>query len=119
MTSLRPGHRPPHVTIPARVLDGSKKILRRGPAGSKLGRSPTEPPRPRTILDVARARCSALALFGLAVGLVGLMLAPIRRTHCVVLVPHRPGRVPSRPRVATPGGGAVRRGTHIGSGEAG
>ena len=32
MTSFRPGHRPPHVTIAARTLDGSKCSSPRGPA---------------------------------------------------------------------------------------
>ena len=37
ITSLKPGQRPPQVVMAARVLEGSKKILRRGPAGSKAG----------------------------------------------------------------------------------
>ena len=41
MTLLSPGQRPPQVTIPTRVLDGSKKILRRGPPASKPGSSAT------------------------------------------------------------------------------
>ena len=43
ITSLRPGHSPPQVTIPTRVFDGSKKILRRGPPASNPGSS--RPPR--------------------------------------------------------------------------
>ena len=35
MTLLRPGHNPPHVTIPAQVWFGSKKRFARGPASSK------------------------------------------------------------------------------------
>ena len=31
MTSLRPGHSPPHVTMPQASVDGSKKICSRGP----------------------------------------------------------------------------------------
>ena len=43
MTSLIPGQRPPHVTIPADTPSGSKKICLRGPAISKLSRG--RPPR--------------------------------------------------------------------------
>ena len=35
MTLLRPGQRPPQVTMAARVFRGSKKIFCRGPAFSK------------------------------------------------------------------------------------
>ena len=49
MTLFRPGHSPPQVTIPTRVLDGSKKILRRGPPASKPGSDSTE--------DELRAYC--------------------------------------------------------------
>ena len=45
MTLLSPGQSPPQVTIPTRVLDGSKKILRRGPPASKPGSSSTGTPR--------------------------------------------------------------------------
>jgi hypothetical protein len=34
MTSFRPGHNPPHVTTAQVVLEGSKKILSRGPERS-------------------------------------------------------------------------------------
>ena len=34
MMSFSPGQRPPHVTIPAVVRDGSKKSFPRGPANS-------------------------------------------------------------------------------------
>ncbi len=44
ITSLMPGHRPPQVTIPTRILAGSKKMLRRGPAGSKPGRASAAQP---------------------------------------------------------------------------
>ena len=43
ITSLRPGHNPPHVTMPQFSFSGSKKIFRRGPALSNIGSSPPVP----------------------------------------------------------------------------
>ena len=56
MTSLRPGHSPPQVTMPTRVFEGSKKICRRGPPGSKPGSSSTGPPRAAIIATVSSSR---------------------------------------------------------------
>ncbi len=42
-TLLRPGQRPPQVTMPQRSARGSKKILLRGPASSKAGSADERP----------------------------------------------------------------------------
>ena len=66
MTSFSPGHRPPQVAMPTRHFEGSKKIFRRGPAGSNPGNCSTGTPARRwrwpcrrTARGRSRRRCGA------------------------------------------------------------
>jgi hypothetical protein len=57
-TLLRPGHRPPHVTMPARDRFGSKNSHSRGPASSK--RSPSSVSFPGCRRMISGMRSSSL-----------------------------------------------------------
>jgi hypothetical protein len=62
ITSLSPGHRPPQVTIAARVFAGSKKIFRRGPHGSIPGSWSGATPREEMPVSVSSSSTRSFSL---------------------------------------------------------